>query len=627
MVFVEVITEFKVEHFDIIKQKIPLENVLLITTDLTIQEKAEQQGYNVMWFDEYFGYSNSKIYSLYEKAIKNMTTLKKVLDEVKYKNTSLVDGLKFQILFNFVFLEEIKSIFEEKKNVIFLLPNTEYYFFSIIHIAKEIGYQTKFGISNVVESDLISLKFDETKASDSRFLYYDTRFLYEKLEDQESPDATDEKYVKEISDILSKIEFSEAIEPKTGFFLNNNEADFYLKPVYPVLEKFIDEKTEFIIFTTYPRATEQISERGYKSYDLSEHINKLFPIMLKRNYEIILDFIDKAKLCSNDNLILKSYLKCLKNDAISRALTRILSLISIIDHIFKKFKFKSVVVGLDGTPDNDLVCSVARNYNITTYSIMPTMLTENHNPIFGVVFNADKLLLPGTKFKEELEELDVDGKRLVVTGSPRYDYINNKSQNDKPELKNLKLTAKNGLIIVAMSRWHKNDEEWLSDLIHFCDKKNFDILIKPHPMYQSIHKEISNMKIEKISEKCKGLRYYILYDIELREILPYASILITEHSTVGIEASLNNVPIIVVNIQNEDYFKQDFTMKYNEEKIALYATTVPDLFDCIIRISDMPYKIVTMKTLQNEREKFNYKINYLNDGKSSDRIFHILTNV
>lgn len=603
MSFCEIITNFNFENFNILQSKLDLHNAILFTDDIVNQQKIQSMGYEIHEIREYFGNVNTRLYSIYKESIKKICLLKDHLSEIKYNEVSIVEGLKSYFLDRLIFLEKISSIFSNGGNVIFLFSNITYFYFSIPMIANKMGYKTKFGVAHISENNILELNFDRTVANNYRFLYDSS-----KLENQSST----RDFIPDIS-----IEIEE-VQPHCGFFLVNNDEDFYLKPIYPILDKF---KTygSHVIFSFYRKTTNQLENRNHKAHDLSSHIDQLENIMMEKNQRVIQELFDKASNFHTDDYVLQAYSACLKNDRIARDVARILAVISVTNAIFEKLKLKSVVVAVDGEFNTDIVCKVAKKFGVPTFAIPPSNV--EYDPRYKVLYSAEKLLISGTRLKQELITIGVDETRLVLVGNPRFDYI--KQNLGKKTLTSLLEQEKsNNLIIVAMSRIHDNDEEWMSKLIQFCNANNIDILIKFHPMYKFLldKKEICEQKIKKIEENCMKLNYKISYESNLSELLPNTSILITENSWAGVEASLHGKSIIVVNMTNEEYY--NYSLQFHKEGIALYATNVSQLSDCIMKILN---DINTNELLEEGRKKFNYEFNYLNDGKSTERIFNILT--
>ena len=604
----EIITNFK--ELSTIEKKINFKNIEFYTQDLSIYNKIKNLNLPIR-FLEYGGTTDPLTYRIHEKAIKNTLKIIHSGSKIHYKNTLPVHGHKTDILDFLIQLETITSIFEEKKeNIVFLFSNEpRYFFFTILEIAKKLGYTTTFGISKISDSELVSLDFNETTANVYEFAYDSTI----NIEDENNLEF-------DISNVRKDLKFDKVVNPKHAFFLATNEEEYYTKSVYPVIDKFKENNLEYIIFTWDARTTLALENRGYKVYDLSKIIQKyeLDQLMLRKKQDFIQKFFKNIQhLCNDSDIVLSSFMKYFKNDRTIRDLTDILGAIEILIMIFENYSFKSIIVGKDGYLFNDLVCNVAKTYGISTYSIPPGM-TE-YAPLYGELYSAEKLLLSGTRLQQELTTLGVDPNRLIITGNPRYDYISNKQTEN--------FNSNKKMIIIANSRMHKNDHEWMIELIHFCNKMNLEILIKLHPRYDSIpnEKEIMEKKIKEIKKNCSGLRYEISYDADLTKIFLHTNILITEFSLTGVEASLNSLPVIVQNIDNVNFY--DHSLRFHDEKIALYAKTIEELFECIKKILfDETRKQTINLELEEGRKKFNHEFNYLNDGNASSRIYDILTN-
>jgi len=151
--------------------------------------------------------------------------------------------------------------------------------------------------------------------------------------------------------------------------------------------------------------------------------------------------------------------------------------VSFLNYIFKTWRLQSILVSADGSHNNDLVCQVAKINGILSFQLTPshTIFTTIHT----FFFTAEKLFAGGPKPKQQIINCGIEENRLIVTGEPKYDYLSKKhtkgTSQEKPNSKKL--------ILIANSRWRDGDEEWMSQLIHYCNEKNYDIVIRPHPAY------------------------------------------------------------------------------------------------------------------------------------------------
>jgi hypothetical protein len=602
MPFYEIVTDFKIEYLEKIKESVSLDDVYFMTNDFSIQEQITELGYRAEHIGSHFGDINQKMYNIYDSALKNTDIFVSNQKAVLFNNVPLVDGIKFHIFTYLVFLKQIESIFEEEKNIIFVFPNTEYYYFAIIDIGQKLGYETKYGICYVKDSNLVKMFFDGTAKSDSRFLYHETEFLYRiDTGQQKNPNA-----------IMSILENSHVEPSEYAFFLNDNLYGLYLKPVIPIIKMFEEERVSFNIFTLDKWSDKWISDKGLKTKNLAELIDEITKIVLKHDYEIIVNFFDVAQTCITEDHVFRSLLQLIRNDSMARYLARTVALVYVSNFILKKFKFKSLILALDGGfPDIDVIASTAKIHKIRTNSIMIQSYTQ-HQPYLGYFLNADRIFVGGIRLKKELIELGVKENRLVVSGNPRYDYITDIKSPDRKRSDHIIN------ILVAISRW-QDDDKWLPHLIKFCNKHKMNITIKLHPMYKFVLQKFSTVMIEKIQNLCVGLNFKILIEPEIEKLLANSDIVIITmpSSTVGLEALLHEKPLILTNMNNQKYY--DFTFSYHKEKVSLYATNVEELYNMIQKIIND--RNVTSR-LQKLRKKFNHNLNYLNDGKATKRVFN-----
>lgn len=598
----DIILNFDIENFEILKSKFNLKNTIFYTPDLLVYKKIKQLNYDVKHLLLGTNIFNSEIYDRYEYAANQTILIQNSLDTVKYKDVKIIDALKLDIFDVVLNLKQIKTILEEEaKNIIFLFPDQKYFYFAIYEISKNLNYNSQFKVSKIIDTDLISLDFNDIFASD----------LVPRIESpHEISSMSNLDFISLINKFLENIEFS-----KHGFFFETSGNDFYSKPVYPVLSKFNETNTPHTLFSWDDRTTKCLKSHGYDSFNLyylKQNCNSNF--FLENHKKIFSNFfknICDLQKTSND-IILNSFLNFLKNDRIISDLIDIMISVEILNVIIEKFHFKSLLVSMDGSVSNTIVCAVAANHNILTYSIVPEILS--FHATFKILYNASKLFLSGSEMKNGLKNLGLDEKRLIITGNPKFDYVKHNSILENTQ---------NKIITVANSRIHHNDEEWIIELIKYCNNNKIDVILKFHPMYAGNSSEalMVHEKILKIKKSCDSLNYKIIFNSNLSELLHNTSILITDYSAVGIEASLNNLPIITVNMSGENY--ENFPIKFYEKGISLHAETNEQLTKNIEMIFT---NNETKNKLNESRLKFNYESNYFNDGNASTRIFSFLTN-
>ena len=644
--FCEVICNFGEDDLDILATYLPPSPDTIVFTDsLAVLHGAKQFGYDAHEIRYYFGYEDpDSVTEIDNQSMQKLRTLMNVLEETKYDGISIVEGLQSVFLDQLIFLEKIKFILSKyKKNIVFLLEGLSYYYYSITIIARAMGFQTKLGgLSRTSKPNLVPLIMDVLREardhtlSPSDFVHIVSALLKEILTHQsgfkhQDFDATLAWKYKDIylertartneiiwgsdSDLqkfLPSIDSIAQSNPKHAFFAMYNREDFVLKPIYPVLQEFLEMNVGHVVFCYSSLTARHLTRRNVIFTDLSDTVRILSARMLKRNKNTISAIMMELKKIPLEENTLRAYMMILFNDRFAATIAKTLSVIVITKFIINKFDFQSVLVGADGVLENDLVCKIANSMNIQTYSIPPGIV--EYYPNFGILYKAKHLLLSGDHLKNNLKRIGIDDKRLVITGSPRYDYItrNVKGNNKNPTTRK---------ILVAMSRFHENDEKWMVELIHFCNSNGMDIMIKRHPgiLYSKDLRKVGEQKDREIQKSCAGENFQISYDGDVSTLFPDISILVTENSLLGVEASLHEKQIIVVNMNNDKYYHN--SLQYHKEGIALYATSIDKLFECINKI----FNDADMRSeLSKARKRLNYEFNYLNDGKASARVFESL---
>ena len=195
----------------------------------------------------------------------------------------------------------------------------------------------------------------------------------------------------------------------------------------------------------------------------------------------------------------------------------------------------------DGTKIGNAVILAANMANVKSYSIRTLYLPPD--PLIALSCKADKILLYGKHGMEILTSQNVSSEKLLVTGNPRYDDLLN-YEFDKADVQN---SNQKKLVVVGLTRWHNEDDIWMSKLIKFCNEKNFDIVIKVHPIYRDSMQEINEKMISSIKKSCKNMKFLVSYDLELNDLLNRASIVISDHSNLGVQTILLKKPLIAIN--------------------------------------------------------------------------------
>lgn len=405
-------------------------------------------------------------------------------------------------------------------------------------------------------------------------------------------------------------------DAECAFVFTTNPEDLYLKSLYPILDKCKKEKIKYQIFVIDVATATVLSKKGITFVNLFEEVNILTDVM-KLGFEgnqLNKKIIDVA---SRNNLSLL-YMNQL-NPQLLNEIHRSASIMTIFEYILEQMKPKSIVVATDGSMFGNSVISVSRKYKIPTFFVPSAHI--NLNPLHAGLFKSDKICVYGLQGIDVLTELGYERERLILTGSPKYDYLKSTNQiRARKTLENAyQIDREKKLIVIGMARWHENDEIWMSNLIKFCNSNNIEIMIKIHPTYKSPGWfEESESKVRTISERCKDLKYLILYDADLKILLSGSDLVITEYSNVGAEAILMDKPLLVVNFIKERLANKDFEI-FSDASIYLEEY---DKMESLIL--DMLFQNKYMQELKEGRKKINDRWNIYNDGKATERVFNLL---
>lgn len=402
-----------------------------------------------------------------------------------------------------------------------------------------------------------------------------------------------------------------------GFFLTTNDMDFYLPGVYPLIDKFSQEKKDFQIFTNDLATSLILTKKKISFVDIFEDVNVLANVIKKTNVgkQIVRQI---EVLVKENNLSIIYYQKF--SERLIRDLFKAIATIHLCDYLFSEMKIKSLIIATDGLLFGNSVTATSKKYLIPSFFIPPAII--NKSPLVADFYHSDYICLNGEQHLESLKYVGYSDKRLVLTGNPKYDFFSSLSiKKSKGYLeKNHHIDSSKRLIVIGMARWHEDDDKWMSDFIEFCNLNKWEIVIKIHPMYKYVLQKESEEKINNIKNRCKNLKYFITYDIDLYTLLSASDLVITEYSNVGAEAILLDKPVITVN-----FFKESFEheQNYSEYGGVLYYETYSHMKEVVKEMMDGGKYLDQLK---KDRKKAAYRYNYRNDGKATERIYNLVTN-
>lgn len=583
---------------------------------------------------------------VYSESRSLLERYREIFRDIIYHDIEVFRGFEFQLLIHLTAFIKAKKILETKKNTLFVFEKFSPIYFAIMRLAQELGYNNKVKVGFVKKQSIDYLEAgnyqgfsnyanETSKTKSIHFIKnaFGKRISPEKIKalwkfvigvsSLKIKQFAYKKMLHENSDIvnyiLKKIDGKIKNNPP-GFnalcaiLVTAARLDLYFRPLVPILEEFKKRKVPIQVFTSDMATSLTLTKENVKFFNLFEEVN------------LLLDFIANTKegqkikqKIQNDSIQKKSIIgfKELLPD-ILRKTFRTMAIIIILDHMFSKMKLKAIIDAGSGEMLENVAIEIAKKHKISNFTIVPS--PPKTYPLFSSWFHANNLFLEGEQGKEVLKKLGYDEKKFIMVGSSRYDHcIHLKSSESKNRLHDkygIKLTKT--LIVIAMSRWHEFDEKWLSEFIIFCNRNNYEIIIKIHPTYKLRSISESKKRINYIEEKCRNLKFLISYDFNVTLFLSAADIVITDWSSVGLEAILLDKPLIQANFGKK---KIDKYVRYYDYGASLYFENY-DLFEKSISsiIKEKKY----LEELKIGRQKIIKKYIFRNDGKASERIFEKL---
>ena len=255
----------------------------------------------------------------------------------------------------------------------------------------------------------------------------------------------------------------------------------------------------------------------------------------------------------------------------------------------KKFGYQTIgkVAGAE-KEIADIMC-MHRNYN---YVLCPSQITKTYY----------------------CEAFNVDESKIKYIGMPRIDYILQPKNTDKIYETYPQLKEKINVLYVPTFR--KGKKIKINKIIEQFDTNKYNLIIKLHPLDKKEYtiKERNGVIIE---DK------FTSYDL-----LPIVDKIITDYSSLAIEASLLNKPIYFYTYDIEEYI-QDPGLNFNfeQEKIGKYmAKTSGKLLKLLeepydMRIlEDFKNKYINVNTDNCSKQLANYILELMNNNEYQEKV-------
>jgi len=262
---------------------------------------------------------------------------------------------------------------------------------------------------------------------------------------------------------------------------------------------------------------------------------------------------------------------------------------------------------------------VALQYELVFPGCVATHIKENNNDKQNSLWRPiPDLTLIGGNYIEHVMHTHCNypkTEKIKIVGQSRYDsYFELAKLMNKAKIRSLKekigLPLDKKIIVYAASRAEVEKKSLTPLLKIIKDNSNYFLYLKIKPSAD-----------EKIFEKefdIKQKNVMISKDIDLKDLLPVANLLITRGSTVAMEAMIFDVPVILGAIEVKS------PMPYVEYGSVLSANDQAELQK---RIQQVFEDANIQKLLKKGRKRFLKAYLYLSDGKAAKRVVSEIENL
>lgn len=289
------------------------------------------------------------------------------------------------------------------------------------------------------------------------------------------------------------------------------------------------------------------------------------------------------------------------------------------NNLFEILKPKAVIVAADVRQTELTLSLLAKKYHIVSILVSPRTIIFNEEPS---LFNTTDLIsTAGKQAYQKLIKLGVPKTKIIIAGDPSYQYISSKPKNQVYRLLGIKDLSKK-IILLISDRTNpllsKEEKKQTFKIVSQAVKKikNAVLVIKPHPTEKK-HRLVEETKSWQINNAIISDNY----QLELFDLLKYCQVVLLAWSMTGLEATMFNRPVIVVNPTDKDY---DQLIPYVKNEGAVLAKSTLKLIFWLKILTDHNHP-QTKNQLRKAHKFAEYYIKS-NDNQATKRITQALLN-
>ncbi|MGG0154334.1 CDP-glycerol glycerophosphotransferase family protein [Bacillus mycoides] len=261
--------------------------------------------------------------------------------------------------------------------------------------------------------------------------------------------------------------------------------------------------------------------------------------------------------------------------------------------IFKEQDISGVIVGTTEDVTSRALTFLSRSEGIPSYCLQhgAIMGEEAYFPVF-----ATKQVVYGKYEEDWYLQKGSSESQIEIVGHPRFDDIFNRTYMDKKELfKTLKIDPTTKVIFIATQPFKTSFYIELTEKL--VKDKNITVIIKPHPWEKGRNLVEEYIRLSKLYPNVK----YITNEVNMYDVISHANLVVISNSTVGLEAMLLDIPVVVYKSLLED---RDY--KYYDSLDWLVNQSMEDILSTVEKVQNDSSQSNLAKELRRKFINENY---------------------
>jgi hypothetical protein len=282
--------------------------------------------------------------------------------------------------------------------------------------------------------------------------------------------------------------------------------------------------------------------------------------------------------------------------------------VAFLEEIFKEFRPDIVVMIPESTIFSGTAALLAKRNHVPSLSFY--QLVRVHASYEDSY--ADRIALYGSHGYDAMIENGFSSSKLIAVGNPRYDdWLKGDADADRKTIcEKLRIPHDRTIITIASHLAWEGTRTWVEAVVRtfteHWQEGRYALILKPHPG-DLVEDYLTILSAIKPSDA-----YLADRDADIRTLINASDVLMTDVSTVGVEAIVLGKPMICLNLTGTP----QHLLRYDEEGGAILVTRADRIWDTI---QDVLYDEVTREKLARERERGIERFALKNDGQSSAR--------